>query len=71
MTHPGADMGLEWPSLLNWRKTNRSVDHVVLGKGHPGGAWQVRTFCTIVAQHLKKLLPVFLSVIILHVITRP
>lgn len=40
MTHPGADMGLEWPSLLTWKKTHKSVDHLALGKGQPGGAWQ-------------------------------
>lgn len=51
MTHPGADMGLEWPSLLTWRKTHRGVEHVVLGKGQPGGAWQVR-LATVTKMHI-------------------
>lgn len=41
MTHPGADMGLEWPSLLTWKKTAKTLDHIVLGKGEPGGTWPV------------------------------
>lgn len=41
MSHPGADMGLEWPSLLTWKKTAKSLDHIVLGKGDPGGTWPV------------------------------
>jgi len=49
MTHPGADMGLQWPSLLTWKKTHRAVDHVVLGKGLPGGTWQVHT---LFSRHL-------------------
>ncbi|KAL0274747.1 UNVERIFIED_CONTAM: hypothetical protein PYX00_002799 [Menopon gallinae] len=40
MTHPGADSGLEWPSLLTWKKSRKCMDHIVLGKGLPGGTWQ-------------------------------
>ncbi|GLH08918.1 Oxidative stress-induced growth inhibitor 1, partial [Gryllus bimaculatus] len=41
LERPGADAGLERPSLLRWRlRRERAVDHVVLGKGPPGGAWQ-------------------------------
>lgn len=41
LTHPGADLGLELPSLLQWRlHPERRVDHVVLGASPPGGAWQ-------------------------------
>lgn len=36
-------MGIEKDSLLEWtRRTDFKVDHVVLGKGQPGGAWTVR-----------------------------
>ncbi|XP_034230097.1 oxidative stress-induced growth inhibitor 2-like [Thrips palmi] len=41
LTHPGADQGLELPSLLQWRlHPEKRVDHVVLGTSPPGGAWQ-------------------------------
>ncbi|XP_046386313.1 oxidative stress-induced growth inhibitor 1-like [Ischnura elegans] len=40
LSHPGADLGLELPSMLKWRyHPSRKVDHVVLGKGPPGGSW--------------------------------
>lgn len=42
LVHPGADLGMELPSLLQWRHhPERQVDHVVLGTSPPGGAWQV------------------------------
>lgn len=38
---PEADLGLEKPSLLEWRSVPQGrVDHVVLGRGRPGGVWQ-------------------------------
>jgi len=38
---PDADVGLEQPSLLEWRaRPEKKVDHVVLGRGQPGGIWQ-------------------------------
>eukprot|EP00092_Neocalanus_flemingeri_P004717 GFUD01005082.1.p1 GENE.GFUD01005082.1~~GFUD01005082.1.p1 ORF type:complete len:665 (+),score=145.51 GFUD01005082.1:135-2129(+) len=38
---PEADLGLEHPSLLEWKcKPEKKVDHVVLGRGRPGGIWQ-------------------------------
>lgn len=38
---PEADLGLEKPSLLEWRSVEEGrVDHVVLGRGRPGGVWQ-------------------------------
>uniref|UniRef100_A0A1B6I5I8 FAD/NAD(P)-binding domain-containing protein n=1 Tax=Homalodisca liturata TaxID=320908 RepID=A0A1B6I5I8_9HEMI len=41
LTHPGADAGLDTPQLLKWRPhADKAVDHIVLGKGPPGGAWQ-------------------------------
>jgi len=41
LNHPQADLGLELPSLLTWKhNSNRAIDHVVLGRGPPGGAWQ-------------------------------
>lgn len=47
LQHPCVDAGLDVASLLDWRSASeypehRVVDHVVLGKGQPGGAWQVR-----------------------------
>lgn len=46
LQHPCVDAGLDVPSLLDWCSADeypehRIVDHVVLGKGQPGGAWQV------------------------------
>ena len=39
---PEADLGTELPSLLEWRQVEEGkVDHVVLGRGKPGGIWQV------------------------------
>lgn len=38
---PEADLGLEQPSLLEWKSNPaKKVDHVVLGRGKPGGIWQ-------------------------------
>ena len=43
LTHPGADLGSEGPPLVDWRRReDLAVDHVVLGKGRPGGCWEVR-----------------------------
>lgn len=44
--HPSVDTGMDVASLLYWRSADehpdhKVVDHVVLGKGQPGGAWQV------------------------------
>ncbi|XP_067138744.1 oxidative stress-induced growth inhibitor 1-like [Centruroides vittatus] len=40
LNHPEADLGVDNPSLLSWcREPWREIDHVVLGKGPPGGAW--------------------------------
>ncbi len=41
LNHPQADLGLELPSLLNWKLSSKqAIDHVVIGRGPPGGAWQ-------------------------------
>ncbi|XP_064639755.1 oxidative stress-induced growth inhibitor 1-like [Lineus longissimus] len=41
LTKPNADLGSEVPSTLNWRKHEKEIcNHVVLGKGRPGGVWQ-------------------------------
>lgn len=40
MLHPGADQGLDLDPLIEWR-CHKRIDHVVIGKGPPGGAWQV------------------------------
>ncbi len=42
LTHPDADIGMEVPSILEWRHLpDKAIDHVVLGKMPVGGAWQV------------------------------
>ena len=42
LAHPDADLGVEQPSLLEWKfRDDLQVDHVVLGKGQPGGAWKM------------------------------
>lgn len=46
LQHPCLDAGLDLPSLLDWKnpeehQEHKVVDHVVLGKGPPGGAWHV------------------------------
>ncbi|XP_076358161.1 oxidative stress-induced growth inhibitor 2-like [Tachypleus tridentatus] len=41
LSHPDADLGVEQPSVLSWYyQPSKKTDHVVLGKGPPGGAWQ-------------------------------
>ncbi|XP_075225208.1 oxidative stress-induced growth inhibitor 1-like isoform X2 [Lycorma delicatula] len=41
LCHPCADQGIDLPSLIDWRyEPDQRIDHVVLGKGLPGGAWQ-------------------------------
>lgn len=44
LQHPCTDAGMDFPSLLTWKSPkmchdHKIVDHVVLGKGPPGGAW--------------------------------
>lgn len=40
LEHPCADLGIEMPALIQWRKhSDKEIDHVVLGKGPPGGSW--------------------------------
>lgn len=40
LQNPCADIGLEVPSLLQYRyQPDKEVDHVVLGSGPPGGSW--------------------------------
>lgn len=46
LQHPCVDAGFDLPPLLDWHSANddpahKIIDHVVLGKGPPGGAWQV------------------------------
>lgn len=41
LSHPCADQGLDLPPVIEWRHNIKyAVDHIVLGKGPPGGAWQ-------------------------------
>ena len=40
LNHPGVDVGDKKPSSLVWRRNEKkSISHVVLGKGKPGGCW--------------------------------
>lgn len=39
LLHPYADMGLEVDPLVEFRKNGKEIDHIVLGKGPPGGSW--------------------------------
>ncbi|XP_025832135.1 oxidative stress-induced growth inhibitor 2 isoform X3 [Agrilus planipennis] len=39
LIHPYADMGLELQPLVEWRPDGNKMEHLVLGKGPPGGAW--------------------------------
>lgn len=40
LTHPCADLGMNLPSMLHFKHCpGKQVDHIVLGKGPPGGAW--------------------------------
>jgi len=42
LTHPYADIGMRIPSQIKWQhKADRSLSHIVIGKGPPGGVWQV------------------------------
>ena len=41
LNHPEADTGREKKSLLEWRfRPDLSVDHMVIGRGRPGGCWE-------------------------------
>ncbi|XP_022188447.1 oxidative stress-induced growth inhibitor 1 [Nilaparvata lugens] len=41
LLHPWADQGLNLPPLVDWQYVPEyTIDHVVLGKSMPGGAWQ-------------------------------
>ncbi|GLV36332.1 hypothetical protein CBL_08826 [Carabus blaptoides fortunei] len=40
LEHPCADLGIEMASLVQWRyHKDKEIDHVVFGKGPPGGSW--------------------------------
>lgn len=40
LQHPCADLGLELPSMLEYKyHPDKQIDHVVLGKGPAGGSW--------------------------------
>ncbi|XP_030639476.1 oxidative stress-induced growth inhibitor 2 [Chanos chanos] len=40
LLHPNADLGFEFPPVLQWRlEKERHIPHLVLGKATPGGAW--------------------------------
>lgn len=42
LNHPLADLGQDQETHLEWRhEETKVIPHVVLGKGPPGGAWQV------------------------------
>nr|XP_022913739.1 oxidative stress-induced growth inhibitor 2-like [Onthophagus taurus]XP_022913740.1 oxidative stress-induced growth inhibitor 2-like [Onthophagus taurus] len=39
LSHPCADIGLEIEPLIEWRRNGVQIDHIVFGKGPPGGSW--------------------------------
>lgn len=54
LNHPCADLGLELPSLLEWHHHPEcQVDHIVLGKGPPGGSWQVMSFVLLIKKQVN------------------
>ncbi|GFT07326.1 oxidative stress-induced growth inhibitor 1 [Nephila pilipes] len=41
LVRPQADLGIENPSVISWKyNSEKALNHVVLGKGIPGGSWQ-------------------------------
>lgn len=46
LQHPDADQGENKPSCLKWTYNSKNkIDHLVIGKGSPGGAWQKMADC--------------------------
>ena len=42
LSRPDADLGVTKSSLLEWKKRpDLKVNHLILGKGRPGGCWEV------------------------------
>ncbi|CAO1442984.1 unnamed protein product [Diamesa tonsa] len=40
LVHPGADIAMDLPSMVEYKyHIDKKIDHVVLGKGLPGGSW--------------------------------
>ncbi|KAG6458367.1 hypothetical protein O3G_MSEX010818, partial [Manduca sexta] len=40
LLRPCADLGIQADSLIEWRyEEHKQIDHIVLGRGPPGGAW--------------------------------
>ncbi|CAG9762187.1 unnamed protein product [Ceutorhynchus assimilis] len=39
LLHPYADLGIDLEPLIEFRQTGKEIDHVVLGRGPPGGSW--------------------------------
>ncbi|XP_008196611.2 oxidative stress-induced growth inhibitor 2-like [Tribolium castaneum] len=39
LLHPCADIGVKMEPLVEFKKVGAEIDHVVLGKGPPGGSW--------------------------------
>lgn len=51
LCHPDADLGADNPSVLEWRlEEEHAIDHVVLGKYRPGGAWQVMRRLPVIVE---------------------
>lgn len=58
LQHPCVDAGFDLPPLLDWHSAqddpgHKIIDHVVLGKGPPGGAWQVGFLFQIYKQKIS------------------
>ncbi|XP_028134009.2 oxidative stress-induced growth inhibitor 2-like [Diabrotica virgifera virgifera] len=39
LLHPYADMGWDLEPLLEFKRAGKKIEHIVLGKGPPGGSW--------------------------------
>lgn len=53
LLHPNADLGFEFPPVLQWRlEKKHHIPHLVLGKATPGGAWHVSELSDMVGLML-------------------
>ena len=45
LKNPGSDLGFNLDSCLDWKyDSSKEIDHLVIGKTPPGGAWNVSFF---------------------------
>lgn len=57
LIHPSNGQTSNDSSLLSWKRhPEKLIDHVVIGKGKPGGCWQVLTMLRDTLNYLKLIL---------------